>query len=147
MKKLALIASALVVALGLVAIVGFRFAGHCHGRDPAQVKAMVNEHVDDTLDDLKATPDQRTQIHAVVDKLLQDGEKLHGGHAAVHDEVLAQWKSDQPDAAKLRALVDERAKELRAFADEAIDAGVQVHGILTPDQRAQLTRKIERWHK
>ncbi len=118
MKKTLAIAAVLVVALGLVGIVGFRFAGHCgHGRDPAQVRAMVNEHVDDTLDDLKATPEQRTQIHGVVDKLLQDGQKLHEGHAALHDELLAQWKSDQPDAAKVRALVDQRIQDLRAFAD------------------------------
>jgi hypothetical protein len=36
--------------------------------------------------------------------------------------------------------------ELRKLAHQAVDAGVEVHGILTPDQRAKLTRKAERWH-
>lgn len=146
MKKTLAIASILVAALGLAGILGFRFAGHCHGRDPAQVRAMVNEHVDDTLDDLNATPDQRTRIHEVVDRLLAEGQKLHQADPAAHQELIAQWKSDRPDAAKLRALVDERFQEFRGFADQAIDAAIQVHGILTPEQRAQLEKKIERHH-
>ncbi len=138
------IAAVLAVGLGLVGIVGFRFGGHCRSRDPAHVAAMATEHVNEMLDEVGATPEQRTQILAIKDRLVADGQKLHEGHAATHDELLAQWKSDQPDAARLHALVDQRTEELRAFANEAVDAAIQVHGILTPEQRAKLAKKAER---
>ena len=113
----------------------------------ALVAAMVTNHVEDTLDDLHATPDQRTRILAVKDRMLADAQQLHGDRKATHEAFLDAWKSDAPDAAKLHALVDQRVEEMRKLAHEAVDAGVEVHGILTPDQRAQLTKKIERWHR
>ncbi len=65
----------------------------------------------------------------------QDGEPLHG-------EVLAQWESANPDRARLHALVDQRIDAMRAFAHQAVDAGIEVHGVLTPEQRAKLEKKV-----
>ena len=36
---------------------------------------------------------------------------------------------------------------MRAFAHDAVDAGVDAHGVLTPEQRAKVTKKLERWHQ
>jgi protein CpxP len=143
-------AVAAFVAVGAVALTGF--AGGCgahrHGpRDPAEIAAFVSGRVDDLLDDIDATPEQRTRITEVKDRLLAAGTKLHGGHAQVHDAIREEWTKDQPDAAKLHALVDARAEEMKAFAHQAVDAGVEVHGILTPEQRAKLAKKADRWHR
>ncbi len=149
-KKIGTVAAALLLlGIGLVTLTAFR-GGGCFGhghRDPAQMAAHVNARVDDLLDDLNATPDQRTQIHAVVDRMIAEVQQAHAGQQGTHGELLAQWNADTPDAAKLHALVDQRAEELRKLAHDAVDAGIQVHGILTPDQRATLTKKVERWHK
>ncbi len=149
MKKLiAAAAAALVVVVGFVALTGFRGAcGAHHGRDPARMAAFVTNHVDDALDDLNATPDQRTRVHAIKDRLLADVQKAHAGHDDAHAALLAEWKAETPDAAKLHALVDARVDEMRALAHEAVDAGVEVHGILTPEQREKITKKAERWHR
>ncbi len=150
-KRIGMVAAAVVLlGVGLVGLMAFTGGGGwCHHghRDPAQVAAMVTSHVEDALDDLHATPDQRTRILAVKDRMLAAGQAVHADQKATHDAFLAAWKSDAPDAASLHALVDQRADELRKLAHEAVDAGVEVHGILTPDQRAQVTRKIERWHR
>ncbi len=149
MKKLiAGAAAVLVVAVGFVALTGFR-GGWCHGGhgDPAQMAQFVTNRVDDALDDLNATPDQRTRIHAIKDRLLADAQKLHAGHDEMHAAFLDAWKAETPDAAKLHALMDDRAKEMKALADEALDAGIQIHGILTPEQREKITKKAERWHR
>jgi periplasmic protein CpxP/Spy len=147
-KLLGITGGALLLAIGVVALAGFGGGcGHRHPRDPAQVAAFVTDRVDDALDDIDATPDQRTRIHAVKDRLLAAGQKVRAGHGEVHDALLGEWKAEQPDAAKLHALVDARAEELKALAHQAVDAGVEVHGILTADQRDKLTRKIERWHR
>ena len=147
-KKIAIGGAAALGAFAAIALLGaFRAHGGLHGRDPAEVAAMVSTHLDDALDDLDATPAQRQSIHAIADRLVADAMKLRGERAGTHRELVAQWDADQPDAAKLHALVDQRVEEMRKLAHEAVDAGVEVHGILTPDQRAQLTKKIERWHR
>ncbi len=149
-KTIGIAAAALVLAAGVVALTGFagcRSHGHGHGRDPAEIAAFVTDRVDDALDDLDATPEQRTRINAVKDRMLEAGLAMRGGHKETHEALLAEWKAASPDAAKLHALVDARADAMRAFAHQAVDAGVEVHGILTPEQREKLTRKVERWHR
>jgi Spy/CpxP family protein refolding chaperone len=152
MKKIVAAAGAgAIVAVAVVALTGF--AGGCgahrhgHGRDPAALAAFVTDRVDDALDDVDATPEQRTRIHAVKERLLAAGQQAKGGHREVHEALRAEWGAEQPDAARLHALVDARAEELKAFAHQAVDGAVEVHGILTPEQRAELTKRIDRWHR
>jgi Spy/CpxP family protein refolding chaperone len=151
MNKLVVIPVAVVLlAVGVLALTGFagRFCpSQRHGRDPAEAAAFVTARVEDTLDDLDATPEQRARILAVKDRLLDAAKGLHGDRADAHDALLGAWKSEAPDTAGLHALVDARAEEMRAFAHEVVDAGVEVHGVLTPAQREKLTRKAERWHR
>ncbi len=140
-------AGALAIVVGFVALSGFACGHRRHpGHDPAEVAAFVTSRVDDVLDDLNATPDQRAKVNAVKDRLLAAGQQAHQGGQETHAAVLAEWKSATPDAARLHALVDQRADAMRAFAHQVVDAGVEVHGILTPEQREKLTKKIERWH-
>lgn len=153
-KILAIIGGASLALVGVVALAGWAGGGcgghgrgHGHGRDPAQVAAFVTDRVDGLLDDVDATPEQRTRIHAVKEKVLAEAQALHSDRKEAHDAIVAEWKSASPDAAKLHALVDARAEEMKALAHQAVDAGVEVHGILTPEQREKLTRKIERWHR
>jgi periplasmic protein CpxP/Spy len=147
-KKLGAVSGTLLlVAIGTVTLAAGGCMRHHGPRDPAQVAAMVSKHVEDVLDDVNATPDQRTKILAVKDRMLAAAQAAHTDRKATHDALLAAWKSDAPDAARLHTLVDERMEELRKLAHQAVDAGIEVHGVLTPDQRAQLTKKIERWHR
>ncbi len=140
MKKILSTALVLaILAVGTLALTAFR-----HHGDHANFDRFVTHRVDDMLDDVKATDAQRQQITAIKDKLVADGKALHAAHADVRKELLAQWQSDQPDAARVHSLVDGRADAMKKFADEAADALLQVHGILTPDQRAQLTKKLQR---
>lgn len=147
MKKtiLAALGGALVAttALALMAFGGGRFAHRMH--DPAEVAAFVTDRVDDALDDLDATPAQRTQISAVKDRMLAAAMANRETRRESHDAFLAEWKAEKPDAARLHALVDQRSAEMTALAHQAIDAGVEVHDALTPEQRAKVTRKLERF--
>jgi Spy/CpxP family protein refolding chaperone len=141
-------AVALVAVLGVVALAGAGCGRHGgHSRDPAQIAAFVNERVDDALDDLDATPDQRTKIHAIADRMLAEAKGAHADHDQVHATILAEWKAEKPDATKLHALVDARADALRKLAHDAVDAGIEAHDVLTPAQREKLAKKAERWHR
>jgi Spy/CpxP family protein refolding chaperone len=140
----------LLLAIGAIALLGTGLAAGCHRgpgghhRDPAKVAAFVTERVDDALDDVDATPAQRERILAIKDRLLAEGAKLHGDRGAVHAELLAEWKAETVDRAKLHARVDERIEALRAFAHAAVDGAADAHDALTPEQRAKVARKVER---
>ena len=136
------------VLLGLAAVfvlaAGFRGGCGGHRHDPASIDRMVTSHLEDALDDLDATPAQRTQVTALKDRLLQKGAALRQGSQETRRELVAQWDSASPDRAKVHALIDARIDAMRAFAHEAADAAVDLHGILTPEQRAKISKKIHR---
>ena len=118
-----------------------------HHRDPAEVAKFVTARVDGVLDDVDATAPQREKIHAVTDRLLAEGAKLHGDREKLHAELLAMWKADAVDRTRLHALVDERIDALRAFAHVAADGAADAHDVLTPEQRAKVAAKAERMHR
>lgn len=132
---------------GVVTLAGWGRCGPPRSHDPAEMAAYVRDRVDDVLDDLSATDAQRTQIHAVEERMLARAASLHQGRDADRAELLAQWQSATPDKARLHALVDQRFEAMRALAHEAVDAGVEVHDVLTPEQRAKLEKKVERLHR
>ncbi|GEJ59018.1 Spy/CpxP family protein refolding chaperone [Anaeromyxobacter diazotrophicus] len=138
MKKLASVLAVAALGLGALTLTAFR-----HHRDPAQMEQMLTKRVDKMLDEVKATPDQRQQILAIKDKLVADGKALRASHADTRQKLLALWNADQPDAAQVHALVDGRADAMKGFADEVADAMLQVHGILTPAQRAQVGAHLQ----
>jgi Spy/CpxP family protein refolding chaperone len=134
-------------AAGVVALAGWGHCGPPRPRDPAEMAAFVRDRVDDALDDLDATDAQRAQIHAIAERALAKAATLHQGHEADRAELLAQWNSATPDRAKLHAMVDQRFEAMKAMAHEAVDAGIEVHDVLTPEQRAKVTKKLERMHR
>lgn len=148
MKKtvLAGLAGALIATTAL-ALMAFGGGGHFRHRmhDPAEVAAFVTDRVDDALDDLDATPAQRERINGVKDRLLAAAMSHRGTRQETREAFLAEWKAEKPDAARLHALVDQRAAEMTAMAHQAVDAAVEVHDTLTPEQRAKVTKKVERF--
>ena len=137
----------LLALVAVVALSGWKGGcGRPDHRDPAQLAAFVNERFADALDDLKATPDQRTQLTAIKDRMLASAGKLHGARKATRETLLAEWNAEKVDRAKVHALIDQRADELRALAHEAADAAIEAHDVLTPEQRAEVAKRAERLH-
>ena len=144
-KPLTLGALALVA---VVALTGFRGGcGRPDHRDPAQVAAFVTDRLDDALDDLDATPEQRTRIQAIKDRMLEKVQAMRADRRATHEVLLGEWNAAQVDRAKVHALIDERAARLQAMAHEAADAIIEAHDVLTPEQRAKVAKKAERMHR
>jgi periplasmic protein CpxP/Spy len=133
-----------IVTATALALMGSHGGPFGHGRDPAQLAAHVTNRVEGVLDDLDATPAQRTQILAVKDRMVAEVQAHQATRQATHDAFLAEWNAATPDRAKLHALIDQRAAELTASAHLAVDAAIEVHDDLTPDQRAKLARKLQR---
>jgi len=137
----------LLALVTIVTLTGWKGGcGRPDHRDPAQVAAFVTDRLDDVLDDVDATPDQRTRIQAIKDRVLASAQKLRGTRQATHEALLAEWKAEKVDRAKVHALIDARAEEMKAMAHEAADAAIEAHDALTPEQREKLARKAERMH-
>ncbi|NOK02141.1 periplasmic heavy metal sensor [Myxococcus xanthus] len=140
MKRFAVVGSAM---LAVALLSGFALRGGPRwGKDPERVKQLVTWKLDDKLDTLDATESQRQSIHAVKDRLFSDGVQLMQEHHAVREEAFQQLASDTPDRQKLHALVDARIEAMRAFAHQATDAALEVHGTLTPQQRKALAEQF-----
>lgn len=137
MKKQLLVAGSALLAV--VMLSGFAWRGHGGwGRDPERIKQFVTWRLDDKLEDLDATEAQKKSLHALKDRLFEDGKQMMVDQQAARAEAFAQLSSEQPDAAKLHALVDARIEALRAIAHKATDAALEAHKVLTPEQRKAL---------
>jgi Spy/CpxP family protein refolding chaperone len=113
--------------------------------DQARMDRQITEHLDDYLDDAKASDAQRARIAAVKQQLLPQGVALANAQQQVNRELAQQLASDKPDRTRLHALVDQQAEATRAFAHKAIDGLLEAHGTLSTEQRAPLTRKLQRF--
>lgn len=135
-------AAALILAAGWAVAKG---PMSFHGRHQMKDK-FITWYVTQTLQDIKATDEQKTRIMAVKDRMFQEGAKLREKHEAVHETLQGQWAAGKVDAAALHSLVDQRVEELRGVLHKGVDAFVEVHDTLTPEQRQQVIQAFEELH-
>ena len=133
------------IVLGLVVLgLGATVASCRHRRhDPEKMQKFVSWVVDDALDDLDATDDQRQAVHQSKDKMFAEIKKMGADRKADHREMLVQWDKESPDADAIHALIDTRIEVMRKVAHQAADEVLFIHGVLTPEQRAQLSEKMK----
>jgi Spy/CpxP family protein refolding chaperone len=145
MKKAIAIGAASVAAIALLAAFGGRYYQGRH--DPKQAYQFITNRVNSMLDEIKATDEQRTQINSLKDKLWQEGMSLKTSHQGLHQDLMALWDADKVDPAQAHALVDQRIDALRAFAHDAVDSGIQLHNLLTPEQRQVVKSEMQKHHE
>lgn len=128
---------------GIVALAAFRGGpGGMHGRGGPE--AFFGARIEDMLDDVDATPQQREQIGAIAAQLREKAKALHADRKGEREQLVAQWEAGKLDRAQLVAHVDAKAEQMKAFGHEVADAMIKVQGILTPDQRAKVAKKMRR---
>jgi Spy/CpxP family protein refolding chaperone len=127
--------------LAVVLLTGFRGMGSDCG-NPERMKQVITWRLDDKLDTLKASEEQKKSIHALKDSLFTEGMTLREGQQGVREELLTQWEAVNPDSKRVHQLVDERVEALRGFAHKLTDAALEAHRILTPEQRQQLSTEV-----
>jgi protein CpxP len=132
----------IVAGVGVLAA-GVAFAASSVGRSPERAKQFINWRVDDALDEIDANDTQRQKVHAMKDRLFDEGMKLRDTKQDVRDGLVEQWKSEKPDATAVHALVDQMIEDVRAFAHKAADAAIELHGTLNPEQRAEILQRAE----
>jgi protein CpxP len=143
MKKIKMAGIGIAALATVAALAGFAVAaGRYENRGPKRRYEMITRKVDQMMDQIEATDAQRAQINQLKDKLFNEGMELRSSQRGLTRELLADWDAAQVDAKGVHAQVDKRIEALRAFAHDAADASIQVHDILTAEQRAQLKQEL-----
>ena len=141
MKRTAIVGiAAACAALAGVAIAANR-VGH---RDPNRAYEFITRKVDRMMNEINATDAQRAQINQLKDKLFQEGMNLRQNRQSLRQQLFANWDAAQVNASDVHAQVDKQVDAWRAFAHDAADASIQLHDLLTPDQRTQLKQILSK---
>jgi len=143
--------------LGLTTVLGasaLMLTGcHAHGFQhdqgfitPERIQKIIEWKLNDFMDTVDATPAQRERIRTVADGLIARGRAMHLEMAEHHRALFNEWKSESPDLDRIRSILDDASERKAMFAKEVAAAVVELHGILTPEQRDQITEFIETHH-
>jgi hypothetical protein len=119
--------------IGGVAAGAVAFAATGHGRE-MMMRRMAVAAIDGALDEARATPEQRTAIHAARDRVFAAVEEHRKGRHARLDDMLALFESDRlGDGLPVfrQQIEDEHEKIAAAIGAALVDA----HAVLTPAQR------------
>jgi periplasmic protein CpxP/Spy len=110
------------------------------------LKHIVSERVDDLLDQIHATADQRTKVTAAVERAFTAIGDGMGDHAAHLDDAIAVFTADKIDSAKLASLQAEREAKMQKVGDAVVQSLTEVHDALDAGQRKQVAEFVRSHH-
>jgi len=107
-----------------------------------EITERVHQRVEMVLDRIEATDDQRQRLAPLEDRLVEQISALRAGATEAHELAAELWLSDDPDPAQAHALVDQRLDVARDAAHELTDLVLDLHQVLTPEQRQAVLERI-----
>src|SRR6185369_2754316 len=115
-----------VVVAGMAAVVSLGMLSGCkghhgHGHDPEKLK----EHVDSCLKKVGATQEQRQKIAGITDRIIADGSEICKNNKGLGKKFADCLLLDKPNKEWLHQTVNEKAKELTAFAHRTVDSLIE----------------------
>jgi len=129
----------LVAVAALALLSGFTRCGHRGPPDPERVARHIDHHVDDFIDDVDANDTQAQQIRALSQRVKVKVPGLMKGHLQLKKDLRDGWRSSAPDQKALHGELDAQLERFSSFAHELLDVGLELHEILTPEQRAEVS--------
>ncbi|MBC8024371.1 MAG: Spy/CpxP family protein refolding chaperone [Steroidobacteraceae bacterium] len=146
-KRRVLIGSLVAGALVVLAGGTFAFAHgergmHGGGMGFGQITDHFQVHVEHVLKEVDATPEQRSQVKAIVDAAARDIEALRAQHGSVHRELHGILSAPAIDRARLEALRASHVEALDVASKRCATALADAADVLTPEQRAQFGEKM-----
>lgn len=134
------------LAVGTAAYAGHRGGGFGPGGHGFGLHRVVRA--------LDLTEEQEVLAVRLMRQLREERDAMRASHQAELQTLKAEVASEQPDAERLHALLDQMAKERTQLAHRAVDRFLELHATLSAEQRAELVSKIEkmearrrRWHE
>ena len=135
MKKLSLT----LIASSFVFLGGWH---SCRQLTPEEKAARLERHstaiVDDLMDDVDADLKQRGQAQTIRKRLVTAASPLIIEQEKAKEFAYQQWDSANPDREQIHRVADERIESFRKFVHLAVDGVIELHQLLTPEQRAEV---------
>jgi len=125
-----------LVGLGTTLFVGCHHRGHHKGAD------FMVDYMTEVMD---LTEDQEGMADAFKNEILAKAKAMHADKQQMHAEIKAQLSSDEIDTERVKALMVEHRKEMEVVMNLAVDRIAEFHATLSPEQRAKLINKLEKW--
>jgi hypothetical protein len=127
---------------GVASIAAAILASGCHdgrrGERERGEEGRTQARVERALDWLELEGEARERARAAGLRLAGEVDGLRRDGTQLAATLLAQWRSDVPDAAALHGAVDREIDGLRARAHRALDDVLELHAILDDEQRAEV---------
>ena len=112
-----------------------------HGTSVDHIDRM-EEQIEELLDDIEATQEQRQSISATLDPLLERAQDFKGTRKSIRNAYQTEWSSSIMDPVKVNGLLDAELEKLGPFLHDLTDAITAVHTVLTPNQREIVAKHI-----
>jgi Spy/CpxP family protein refolding chaperone len=128
----------LIIAALVVVAVPLIIAG-CRTQEvtpPERATAFVTAHLD-------LSDEQTRKVAPLAENMFAEKEELLEMRKTLNNEIIAQMKSDNADAAKLEAVLNKNIEQLRLKLAKFSTSFAEFHAILTPEQRTELVEKME----
>ncbi len=133
-----------VITLGL--IIGMTVFVGCKPNGHGRRHAFALDYISETLDLTDAQASTLAEIQKEVEAKV---DVLHKGKQAMHATLKEQLAADRMDETVIRSLIAQHREKMTQMIDLFVDRLIAFHGELTPDQKAKLIKKIEKfesWH-
>ncbi len=103
---------------------------------------MNGRHMGRMLDAVNATPDQRTQIKAIMDAAHKDLAAMHEGGRKLHEQSQSLFTQPNIDARAAETLRQQMLAQHDAASKRMLQAMLDASKVLTPEQRKALADKM-----
>ena len=120
------------VAALLVPVAGFAGKG----------KQKGHSKLDRICEQIACSEAQAKDIAQIFEQLQSDIKPDREAVRELRQQLAAEWKLDRPDERKLAMLADKVAAHERNMADRQMEAMLELHGLLTAEQREQVAEHL-----
>ena len=118
----------------------------CRSHGSQKSLAFCLDYISESLD---LTPAQESHLVKIKDDIQAKVDLIHKDRQAMRATLKQQIGSDRMDTAVIKDLVARHREQMNQVIDLAVDRLIIFHRELSPDQRAKLIKKIEKfeaWH-
>jgi len=95
---------------------------------------------------LDLTKDQQEKVNKIKDEILTRTKTIRNDRAALREELTSLIKSEKLTKDMVDKFIDKRKSKMDEIRPFFVEKFIEFHNILTPEQRAKLADKLERWY-
>ncbi|HZP74675.1 MAG TPA: Spy/CpxP family protein refolding chaperone [Pseudolabrys sp.] len=115
-----------------------------HGGAFGALPGPIGGHLDMMLSSINATPEQRDKMKPILERTADQLFELRGKHLEGRKQIRDTLAAASIDRAKLDSLRAQQMQLADAASKIITNAVADAADVLTPEQRAELARRIER---